>query len=291
MTAPFERRVCIAGLEILLRSDERVLGELIAPWQGFAATGRAPDLVHEYGADDGYAGKVPDDRPYPSYGARAESNEHYRFWRADSGGEILAPADGPVTGRFRGKAFGPILEATLRLAVATTLARRGGVLLHGAGAILAEPAGSAPGGSAVVFTGPSGAGKSTISRLLSSSGAAARILGDEMLALRPDPESPTGVRVYATPFGGELGPFPDGDAPLAGIYFLEQAPHHLAIQVGRGAALPKLLRNVLAYVDDRETADLVLGAAAGLLGSVPAYRLQFARDEGVIGAIAPSRIP
>lgn len=263
-------------MEIELRvSDAGLLAELVAPWCGFAPTAPRIDLVHTYEAGEALGGTAPADRPYPAYGARALSPVRYAFSRADSEGEIDA-STAPIVARFRGRPAASVLGSTLRLSLATALWRAGGLLLHAAGAVIE--------GHGVVFAGPSGAGKSTLCRLLRKSGA--KILNDEMVAVRPAPDSPTGFVLCATPFGGELRTCTDGRAPLSGVYFLLKAPVHRATRLSAGAALPKLLRNALAYVEEREAAALVLAAGHSLVERVPCHSLEFMKDAGVREALS-----
>ena len=86
---------------------------------------------------------------------------------------------------------------------------------------------------------------------------------------------------HATPFCGELGPAGDGKAPLAGLYFLLKGARHLAAPLAPTDALRRLMRNVMAYVVERDTAERVLAAAAALVASVPCFVLEFAKDHGV----------
>jgi len=87
-------------------------------------------------------------------------------------------------------------------------------------------------------------------------------------------------------FAGECGATPDGHGRLRGLYFLSKAPAHAVKPISTTSAVPRLLRNALAYVDEREAAARALGAAGDLIGAVPCHILEFAKDPDVVGVLA-----
>jgi hypothetical protein len=133
-------------------------------------------------------------------------------------------------------------------------------------------------GRAFVFSGHSGAGKTTTVRLLSPRPP----LGDDLVALVPGPTG--GFVARSLPFAGEYGVVAPLEAPLARIAFLEQAPVNEAIPLSESDARARILRNTLAYVRDRETAQRLQDVAGQLAGSTPAIRLRFQRDPSMADA-------
>jgi hypothetical protein len=271
-----ERALRVGGIDLLLRCDNAdAVDALLAGWQGYrpAAAPPAPHVVVEYTAVEGYLTEQPAQRAYPGFACVARSPHEYELARRDSRGTIEIPSDlsRPVVARFEGNARPFAIEASLRLGMSLAVPRLGGLMLHSAGV--------STGASALLFTGPSSAGKSTIAGLLAD--RFPRRLGDDLTIARPDPAAPGHWRAYATPFAGELGPAPDGEAPLAALYFLIKSSRHRAEPLSTHEVLRRLLRNVMAYVQERGAAERVLAAAARFASEIPCYVLEFAKDPGV----------
>jgi hypothetical protein len=267
------RALRVGGVEIELRcTRDGSLAALLQPWEGYRSAGGPPDVVLEYDAIEGWLGEQPEGRPYPGYACHARSASEYLLARRDSRGTIEIPPDpsSPVTGRFVGNAGKWAIEAALRITMSLALPRLGGLLVHSAGIASKD--------RALVFSGPSGAGKSTISTMLAGMSRYDRRLGDDLTIVRPEGDA---WRAYATPFAGEVGPAPDGSAPLEALYFLIQSQRHHRERLERGDALRRLLRNVMAYVQERQAADRALVAAASFVAAVPCWVLEFAKDPGV----------
>lgn len=264
----------IGGIEIDLRvSDAEALARLVEPWTGYRGGAAEPDVRFEYHTIDGYMGEQPEDTPYPAYGCRAETTSagvRYAIWRRDSRGTILVPRqDGPLHCRFEGNPGRWAIEACLRVTMSLALPRDGGLMIHSAG-VASER-------RALLFSGPSGAGKTTISTMLAEHSRERR-LGDDLTVARPGER---GWIAHATPFAGEAGPVPEATAPLEAMHFLVKAARHRREPLAKPEALRRLMRNVMAYVREREAADRALGAAAAFVAEVPCYILEFARDPGV----------
>lgn len=259
-------RFRVAGLEIEVETNAPAVAETLrGRWQGYASAGGEPDIRVAYEAIPGFAVDQPSSRAYPGFAAEARGPGEIRLQRRDGRGIVRAPDAGPVVADFAGVDEPFALEAVLRVAVAAALPRAGGLVLHSSGGMA---------DTALLFLGKSGAGKSTISRLLPL-----RRLGDDLTAVRPDP---TGrFHAHATPFAGEIGPAPDGAAPLAGLHFLVQGGRHLRTRLPPRDALPQLLRNTMAYVVEARTAARVLAAAGALVDAVPCYVLEFRKDPDV----------
>jgi hypothetical protein len=263
-------RFRVAGLEVeVITNAPSVAEELRGRWEGYASAGGDPDIRVAYEAVPGFAIEQPAGREYPGFAASAGGPGEIYVARQDGRGVLRAPDNGPVEVEFTGLDQPFAIEAVLRLAVATALPLAGGLMLHSSGGMEQQ---------ALLFLGKSGAGKSTISRLLNL-----RRLGDDLTAVRPDPQGR--FHAHATPFAGEIGPAPDGAAPLAGVHFLRQGAHHLRTPVAPRDALPELLRNTMAYVVEARTASRVLAAAAALVDAVPCYVLEFRKDADVAAVL------
>lgn len=162
------------------------------------------------------------------------------------------------------------LEAPLRIALALALPRRGGLLLHSSGIVEK--------GEAYVFSGPSGAGKTTTVRLLRPRPT----LGDDLVALI---QAGGRFAAHALPFAGEYGVVPPASAPLAHLYFLEQASEHAAHSLAEDEARRRILRNTLAHARDLSTVGLLQDVAAKIAARVACARLRFRRDQGIVQAL------
>lgn len=153
-------------------------------------------------------------------------------------------------------------EAVLRVLLAESLLRRGGMLIHGV-ALAHE-------GRAAVFTGFSGAGKSTLGHWGTQGGLS--LLSDELVAVVPDGE---GFTVHGTPWNAG-GP---GRAALAMIGILTHAAEATLSPIEPSAVLRVLLSNVLE--PGPEARGPLFHLASGLLDKVPTRRLAFAKDAQV----------
>jgi hypothetical protein len=164
------------------------------------------------------------------------------------------------------------LDGFLRFLLCAMLLDRGGLLLHGAGAVRA--------GRGYAFLGPSGAGKSTLADLAEESGA--RVLGDEVVAIRRAGEE---ALICGTPFGsrGRRAGTP-GEAPLAAICALEKAPVHEFRPHPRVATARLLLAH--AILDPAAAAPgALLDAALDLAGRAAGGTLAFERSAGFWGVL------
>lgn len=263
-------RFRVAGLEIEVETNAPAVAETLrGRWEGYAPAGGDPDIRVVYEAIPGFAIEQPASREYPGFAAAAGGPGEIRLQRQDGRGIVCAPEVGPVVADFAGVDQPFALEAVLRVAVAAALPRAGGLVLHSSGGMADR---------ALLFLGKSGAGKSTISRLLPL-----RRLGDDLTAVRPDADGR--FHAHATPFAGEIGPAPDGAAPLAGLHFLVQGGRHLRTRMRPRDALPQLLRNTMAYVVEARAAARVLAAAAALVHAVPCYVLEFRKDADVAAVL------
>jgi hypothetical protein len=155
------------------------------------------------------------------------------------------------------------LDTLLRVVYSLALLDADALVVHAASLVR--------GGRAYLFPGRSGAGKTTVARLSPE----ATLLGDEIAIVE------AAGACHGSPFWGELArPGDNVRAPLAGIYFLEQAGHHAATPLSPRQALTRLLPTVLFFAADPALTARVLEVAGRLVDTVPSYRLAFRRDPG-----------
>lgn len=158
------------------------------------------------------------------------------------------------------------------------LSRIGGALMHAAVA--------AKDGAGWVFTGRSGAGKSTISSLLLAEGY--RILNDDRaLVFRRG----GAWRVAGTPWHGS-GRFAEAaEVPLAGIYFLHQAPECRREAMPAAQARLALLDVAAVPWFAEEWSQGVLDGLDRLAREVEISRFHFAKTPEAVRALAGEAAP
>jgi hypothetical protein len=161
------------------------------------------------------------------------------------------------------------IDAVLRIVHSLVLAENSdGFLLHSASTI--------HNGRALLFSGVSGAGKTTIARLAPPD---AILLSDEISYIR---RSVSGYRAFGTPFVGELGIVGRClSAPLAAIYFLEQAGENRVRPMPPEVAARLLLRNVLFFAQDNALVEKVFDLGCEFVSTVPAFELAFRPEPAV----------
>lgn len=273
-----ERRFCIAGIEVgLVSMQPDGLDGLASAYASCPSRGGALDLLLEIERIPGFWRGRPRSPAYPAFDATLREPDTLALSRYDAEGELSLPdADhAPLRGRFRVGESPSSLEAIVRIGMSIAAPRRGGLVLHASAVEVA--------GQALVFAGTSGAGKSTIAAMLDGlPGQAAPVvrLADELLVVMPGPDGTWDVHV--PPFLGGVALPSGARRGLAGVHFLAQTPAHRRTRLPRTEALRGLLPHVLAYVAEPGTAARVLAAGAALVAAVPCYRLEFARNPGVV---------
>jgi hypothetical protein len=157
------------------------------------------------------------------------------------------------------------LDSLVRVILSFKLLARDGFLIHASGL--------ARNGNGYLFAGESGAGKSTVAL---ASAQTSTILSDDLVLAYL---TQTGGEIWGTPFFGTVSePGPNVSAPLKGIYFLRKAPANELVRLTDGEALPRLLKTLMYFGDDRETAQCVLDLALAVCRRVPMYDLHFLPD-------------
>lgn len=173
-------------------------------------------------------------------------------------------AGGPLALRLEARQPLPTAVA-VKFALALTLPRRGGLLLHAA-AVATAPAGppAAAAGEgragAWLLLGGSGAGKTTLATAFAAAGG--EVLSDETVAVLPAGD---GFVVHATPFWGERAPPPG--------FRLRALPLRGLVWLGTAEGLPALLRRLLLPAAAPALKAAALAAATRLLAAGPGWRL------------------
>lgn len=270
---PLDRELTfgLAGVEVLLRTSAGAV--LPGFYHEAPGLGGPPHLVVEIETVPGLARGRPRSPDYPGFERALLDPRTIGLRRFDAEGRIRLPdrRGQPVHATFRVGDSANSLEAAIRIGVSLTLPRLGGLVFHASAVARAD--------EALLFLGVSGAGKSTIAAMLASSIPGVVKISDELVAVRPDEHGTW--QAHVTPFLGDPG-LPRGESwPVAALHFLAQAREHRRTSVAPPTALRELLRHVLVYVAEPETAGHVLDCASGLAVSVPCHRLEFAKDPGV----------
>ncbi|MCB9640184.1 MAG: hypothetical protein H6727_14915 [Myxococcales bacterium] len=126
----------------------------------------------------------------------------------------------------------PNIQTLWKFLLPHQLLKVDGALLHASGFVYQD--------RAHFFAGTSGSGKTTTAR---NAPPEARILSDELVALRPHPEDPRRFVAYGTPFYGDWNaPGEDIYAPLEGIHFLKHADKAQRLALPPKEAFQRLAR-------------------------------------------------
>jgi len=154
--------------------------------------------------------------------------------------------------------------------------------LHGSGIVRTN-------GVANLFVGHSGAGKSTTTRLWTSR-EEVEVLSDDRIIVRYDdgrdgPASPTGMRMYGTPWHGEAMFASPNSAPLTRIFVLEHGNGNVITRLTRSQAVGELFARAFVPFHRHEYLENALSFLEQLVSSVPCYRYSFEPDERAVEKI------
>ena len=125
-------------------------------------------------------------------------------------------------------------------------------------------------GKAVAFCGIPGAGKSTQAHLWEQHRNAKALNLDQPAVLFEE----GGVTVSGSPWSGKEDCYLPDTAPLAAIFFVEQAPENRVVPMTAGETFAHLLPNNYLYPVSPEYAALHQAAVMKVAQRVPAYRLR-----------------
>gem|GEM_PF-1291482 len=177
-------------------------------------------------------------------------------------------------------------DSFLRTFYSWLLLREGGMILHSAGIVKA--------GRAYLFLGKSGAGKSTLAKLAADRAGNAisgvltpprlhasrlpvcSVISDELNLVRYEKGR---FMAYGSPFWGEMrNEGRQGRWPLAGVFILKKSVINMVSDLPRGAAMGVLLRCLMNFSREPETARLALAASVRLMSTIPFRRLEFSKE-------------
>jgi hypothetical protein len=259
-TADHSVVVDIGGIPIrLLTDDVSFLHVVQDRYHGFLSSDHhaAVDLAVEL-VPPGRISDQEDIRVVREAGRWLVERQDFRFvWDPQSGVARIRQFANPYS-----------LDGVFRIMHTLFLASQGGFLLHAASAVR--------NGRAFLFFGPSGAGKSTIARFAPPD---TTLLSDEISYVRNEQ---LGYSAHGTPFTGELGqPGANTSAPIAGLYYLVQAPRNHLTAMKPVDAVRALLESVLFFAEDPELVTLVFQSACDIVSRLPVYKLEFKRDQSV----------
>ena len=149
-----------------------------------------------------------------------------------------------------------------------------GVIIHSCGA------GDARG--AYLFVGVSGAGKSTMSKVLMK-GTDWKILSDDRIILR---KIDGGIRMFGTPWHGEVDVCENMGLPLRRIYFLKKAPANGAVRWAPAQAATHLLARSFPPFWDAAGMERTTQLCIDIALAVPCYELSFLPNATVLDCLA-----
>lgn len=157
------------------------------------------------------------------------------------------------------------------------LPAREGVIIHSCGA------GDEQGG--FLFVGVSGAGKSTMCKQLMR-GTDWTVLSDDRIILR---RTADGIRMFGTPWHGEVDVCDNSGLPLRRIYFLKQAPANSATRWSPPQAATALLARCFPPFWDVRGMEQTTQLCIEIASQVPCYELGFVPDPTVVEFMASLR--
>jgi hypothetical protein len=193
-----------------------------------------------------------------------------RFDRKVSRVTVYCRSISPAPGKKKTDLDMPIGYPLDQLLLMHFLAPRKGILTHAAGVVR--------NGKAFIFAGASGAGKSTFSQLLAEA-RVGKLLSDERMIVR---EIDGVMQAFGTPWAGTAGIARNGNAPLAGIYFLKHGPRNHLKKLAAGDASDKFLPLVSIPWYDPDTMSQIIAVAKRLVAKVPVYEMSFTPDRSAV---------
>jgi hypothetical protein len=156
-----------------------------------------------------------------------------------------------------------------QLALVNYLAQGRGALLHSCG-LMCENLGW-------LFVGMSGAGKSTIAKIWQAAGA--KILGDDRIILRRRDGL---LRLYGTPWPGEVGISSPDSAPLQHIFFLEKSSRNFLRPLPPMEAVTRLVACSFPPLYNKDGMEFILDFFSQVIVDTPCHELGFVPEAGVI---------
>lgn len=132
-------------------------------------------------------------------------------------------------------------------------------------------------GKTVLFSGPSGVGKSTQAQLWKDCLGAKVVNGDRCVIMKKQDTFYGG----GSPWSGTSGIHCADQAPIAGIFLVNQSPENSVVRLGAAAFIPLLTQSIVNSWDTDFMAR-VTGLITELLAQVPVYRLNCRPDQKAV---------
>jgi hypothetical protein len=176
-----------------------------------------------------------------------------------------APVDVLPSGRVH-----PLEHPLPQLLLISCLSSKRGILVHACGVDID--------GNGILLMGSSGAGKSTLASIWDEHGT---LLNDERIAVMDgDP-----IRIFGTPWHGEVRKVNPGGVPLRGVFLIEHGDVNRAAPIGGALAASNLFAGSRIALWDPDAVAFSLELCHKIVDQIPCYRLSFVPDEGVVECI------
>lgn len=165
--------------------------------------------------------------------------------------------------------FSDSLHCTHLIAGEALLLRHNAFLLHSS-VVLHD-------GKIILFSGPSGAGKSTQAQLWETHLGAKVINGDRCVIMKKEDGFYGGGSLWS----GTSGIYHPDQAPIAGIFLVNQNPENSLVPLGAAAFAPLFAQTTINSWD-ASFMESITDLMAELLSQVPVYRLNCRPDEDAV---------
>jgi hypothetical protein len=171
------------------------------------------------------------------------------------------------------------VEYFIRIIYALLAYDAGGFLFHSAGVIHNH--------KASLFFGPSGSGKTTIAK----NSPPDKVINDDLVILRPMPESNHAWRVFSTPFShpDQVKPNPLS-APVGAIFRLVKDKQVFIRPIQRAQAVAEVVSNIPVLTGDPARARVLMERSFNLLQNAPAWWLHFLPDDTFWPVVGSDRV-
>ena len=279
--APFRSQALFSDIHLEIDWIDRIHAPCTSPLFDSGSLWRLHGNSHDFIFD--FTASLLGDRPYK----RLIVDRAFRRANLHMSAECFADHE-PVGGA---------LEYPLdELLIMHRLTQENAIEMHGCGIVRA-------GGIGNLFVGHSGAGKSTTTRLWTSN-QDVEVLSDDRIILRRDqakkqvsrfarndnpvefsPSSPSGIRMYGTPWHGEAMFASPNSAPLQRIMVLEHGSGNVLTPLSPSEAVAELFARSFVPFHRHEYVDSALAFLEEVVESVPVYRFSFEPDQRAVDTI------
>ncbi len=174
-----------------------------------------------------------------------------------------------------GRKMPPLLHPVDRVLCMGVLVHRDRIIVHSCGWSYQ--------GKSLLFPGVSGAGKTTLCNQLMAAGRG-NILSDDRVILH---EGAAGFQACGTPWPGDAKQARNESAPLAALCFIEKASEHRLTPIRPAEAFRRFVETASVPWFSPAMRDRSLPLVERLVLTVPAYRLDFRPEPGVMECLLP----